>query len=188
MSRLAKKPIHLPENINYNFKNNTVELSNNNGSLKIKIPAGIILSFDEKSRNILVNRQSNEKKAKALQGTIWSLIRNAVEGLVNKFTKELEIIGIGYNAKIEGNTLVLNIGYGHPIKVAIPPSLDVKCLTNTLISIKGIDKQEVGQFAVNIKNIRPINVYTLKGIRFRGEVVKQKPGKAVATGAGGVKK
>ncbi|MFN7182454.1 MAG: 50S ribosomal protein L6 [Planctomycetota bacterium] len=191
MSKLAKKPIYFKEDIQCQLQNNVIKLTNKNGTLEVKIPSGIIVTIDKEKRHILVNRQSDEKRFRALQGTVWALIRNAVEGLTNKFTRELEIIGIGYNAKMEGKTLVLNMGFSHPVKVPVPSSLEVKCVTPTLISITGVDKQQVGQFAINIKKIRPINVYTLKGIKFKGEQIKQKPGKAVVAGTagtGGVKK
>ncbi len=185
MSKLAKKPIIVAPDINCQLENNLLKLSNKNGNLQFSIPEGITVSIDNNNYSILVNRTSDEKQHKALQGTVWSIIRNMVLGLQQGFTKELEIIGVGYNAKVEGKTLVLNVGYNHPIKLQIPDNIEVKCLTNTLISIKGIDKRLVGQFAINVKNVRPINVYTLKGIRFKGEVVKQKPGKAIAAGTGG---
>lgn len=190
MSKLAKKPIVLPPDINYQMENNILKLSNKSGSLQLLIPEGISVRIENRN-TIWVDRKSDEKRYKALQGTVWSLIRNMCIGLQQGFTKELEIIGVGYNAKVEGKTLVLNLGYSHPVKIPIPDNLEVKCLTPTLISVKGIDKQLVGQFATNVKNVRPINVYTLKGIRFKGEIVKQKPGKAVVgstAGGGGTKK
>lgn len=189
MSKLAKKPIIVPQEITYQLQNNSLKLSSKSGNLQLSIPEGIIVSVNNEEHSIMVKRSSNEKRYKSLQGTIWSLIRNMVIGLQKGFTKELEIIGVGYNAKLEGKTLILNVGYNHPVKIQVPDNIEVKCPTTTLISIKGVDKQAVGQFAINVKNIRPINVYTLKGIRFRGEVIKQKPGKAIVSSTtGGVKK
>jgi large subunit ribosomal protein L6 len=185
MSKLAKKPIQYSAELQIKLENNVLTISNKTNSLKITIPPSVKVVIDEQKKIIQVNKNSEDEEDKAMVGTTWSLIRNSIIGLTSGFTKELEIIGIGYNAKVEGNNLILNIGFNHPVKIQIPRGLEVTTPTNTLITIKGYDKQLVGQFATNVKNIRPVNVYTLKGIRFKGEVVKQKPGKAIVGGAGG---
>ena len=124
-----------------------------------------------------VSRPNDEKHVKQLHGTTRALLANMVEGVSNGFTKELELVGIGFRAAVSGKKLTLNVGYSHPVEFAIEDGLTVECASATAIKVSGIDKQRVGEFAANVRAVRKPEPYKGKGIRYKGEYVRRKEGK-----------
>jgi large subunit ribosomal protein L6 len=175
MSRIGKIPIALPDR---------VKVEQKNGSLIVEGPKGKLEScFDEtlaikiEAKQVLIERPSDEKKHKELHGLTRALLQNMVLGVSEGFSKKLEIIGVGYNAKVEAKKLVLNVGFSHSVKLDIPLGLECVIPTPLEIEVKGINKQMVGQFAANIRRVRPPEPYKGKGIRYVGEHVLRKVGK-----------
>ncbi len=185
MSHIGKKPIPIPQNVKVEIKGNSVyaegPLGRNNIELHPLIEAEI---SDEK---IIVRPKGETKQSRALHGLYRSLINNLLEGVSRGFEETLEIVGVGYRASKDGENLVLNVGYSHPVIIKPKPGISFEVLQDPdtrrpLIKVKGIDKQVVGQQAAEIRAVRPPNVYLGKGIRYRGEVVHLKPGKAAKAG------
>ena len=182
MSRLAKKPIPIPSGVQVEVDGNVVRVKGPKGELsqeflpyvKIEVENGNVWIRINES---MVRRRADLKRMRMFQGTYWSLVRNMVKGVSEGYRKELEIVGIGYRAQMQGNKLVLQLGYSHPIVVDIPQDLKVEVPAPNRIIVSGIDKQRVGQLAAQIRAWRPPNVYTGKGIRYVNEVVRQKQGK-----------
>lgn len=151
------------------------------GQLAITVPG--LLSVRVADKQVRVERQGDAKAVKALHGLYRALIANMVEGVVNGFSKELEIVGIGYRAQAVGKQLTLHVGYTHPVVMNIPEGIAVEVPKPTQVIIKGADRQLVGQFAANIRRVAPPEPYKGKGIKYANEVIRRKAGKA-ATGSG----
>jgi len=183
MSRIGKKPIQIPEGVNVEVKNGAVVVTGPKGSLTVNFRPEIEVLVEDKK--ILVKRKGENKLAKSLHGLTRTLIANAVEGVTNGFSKSLEVVGTGYRASLEGETLVLAVGFSHLVKVSPPPGIKFEVEGNNKIKVSGIDKALVGQVAAQIRKIRPPDPYKGKGIRYEGEEVKLKPGKAGKAGAAG---
>jgi len=149
------------------------------GEQEVILPNGVSINLVGDS--VTVSRDSEQKEHKALHGTFRSLIQNAVNGVTEGFTKKLELVGIGYRAAIDDGSLVLQVGFTHSVKMEIPDGLEVKVEKN-VISITGNDKQRVGQFAAIVRDVRRPEPYKGKGIRYQGELVRMKQGKAAKTG------
>lgn len=182
MSRLAKKPIALLENVVVEQKDGELSISGPIGKLTLRILPKTAIVIEDK--NIWVNRTDNSKQSKANQGTMWSLINNAVGGVTAGFIKVLEIEGIGYRAVLEGKNLLLYLGYVNPVRIEIPPELKVEVEKGTIIKISGSDKELVGRVAATIRSFKKPEPYKGKGIRYEGEIIRRKAGKKAA-GAGG---
>lgn len=178
MSRVGKEPVALPKEVKVKVENSFVAVESANNKLQLQIPLGINIEVKEES--VLVTRDNDSKQLKSLHGTIRVLIRNMVKGVTEGFKKELEIIGVGYKAQVKGKNLVLNIGFSHLVEMAIPEGLKVSTLSATRIAVEGIDKQKVGEFAAEIRHVYPPEPYKGKGIRYAGEKVRKKLGKALA--------
>jgi large subunit ribosomal protein L6 len=142
-----------------------------------------VVAAKVEDRKLVVTAKVKTAQDKALWGTWRSHIANLVRGVSTGYEKNLEISGVGYNAKLDGQVLVLTLGYSHPVKLAIPKGLTVACGSPTAISVKGVDKQLVGQFAAEVREARPAEPYNLKGIKYKDEVVRRKAGKTFVTGA-----
>lgn len=177
MSRIGKKPVPIPQNVQ-------VEIRDGNYVL-IKGPLGQIeksfhplVTVKKVDNQIVVERANDEKFAKSLHGLTRALINNMVIGVTQGFEKRLELQGTGYRARVQGNKLILEVGFSHPVELAIPTGLSVTVQDNTKISVKGIDKELVGQFAAIIRRVRPAEPYKGKGVRYEGEKIRQKAGKA----------
>ncbi len=191
MSRIGKTPIEIPEGVKVDIKGNKVTVSNKNGELSIEVQDGI--KVKEVDGQIIVTRRDDSKTQKSYHGLYRSLIQNYVIGLTDGYEKELQVIGTGYTAEVVGPWLKLNVGFAHEILLEIPKSLEVHAeaiprreqgplSVQAKILVKGIDKEVVGKFAAEIKRCRkPLNYATGKGIRFKGEYIKIKPGKTAAT-------
>ncbi|OFV95902.1 MAG: 50S ribosomal protein L6 [Acidobacteria bacterium RIFCSPLOWO2_02_FULL_61_28] len=178
MSRIGKKPIAVPPQVEVNIEDNTVQVKGPKGELQLAIPAGI--RVERQDVQLLVLRQDDSLAAR--HGLVRSLLANNVHGVTQGFLRELEIVGIGYRAEVKGKSAVLfSLGYSHPIEFPIPEGIQISVDRQTRIAVSGIDKQKVGQVAANIRALRPPDPYKNKGIRYAGEVLVKKVGKAGAT-------
>lgn len=182
MSRLAKKPIKIPSDVEVKLDGQFLIFKGKEGELKVKLLDYV--KAEIKNDGIIFNSVAGHKQARANLGTIASLVKNAILGVTKGFTKNLEIEGIGFRASMEGNNLVLNVGFTHPVKIVSPPGIKISVEKNS-INVYGADKTLVGQIAAQIKKVKPVEPYLGKGIRYRGEIVRRKAGKkaAGATGA-----
>lgn len=178
MSRVGKSPIVIPKDVKITVSTGSCLVEASKNKLALPIPPGITVEVVDKT--IVVKRVSNSKQARSLHGTIRMLISNMVEGLTKGFKKELDILGVGYKAQMKGKVLVLNMGFSHPVEMSVPEGLKVSCAGNNKIIIEGIDKQMVGEFTAKIRKIYPPEPYKGKGIRYSGEEVRKKLGKALA--------
>jgi large subunit ribosomal protein L6 len=184
MSKIGRKPVIIPEGVTVSLQDGVVIVKGKKGELNIKIPEGISVEILEKM--ILVKRNGDSKKEKALHGLVRQLINNAVIGVTEGFEKKLDVIGTGYKAEVKGDELILYVGFSKPYSMKIPPGLKVTVEQlktvekNFRITVQGIDKALVGQFAADIRKVRPPNVYVGKGIRYVDEVVRRKAGKKAA--------
>ena len=182
MSRIGKKPVPVGA-AKVTVQDGLVRVEGPKGKLEQKIHPSIKVKLDADKKELVVTRPDDEKQSKALHGLIRSLLANMVEGVTTGYKKSLEIQGVGYKAEQKGKNIVLSVGYANTISVAIPAGVTVALEGPTKIHITGADKQIVGQFAADIRRVRKPEPYKGKGIRYEGEVVKIKPGKAFA-GAG----
>jgi large subunit ribosomal protein L6 len=175
MSRVGKKPIELPTGVTLTNDNGTVTVKGPKGELTRTFNSDIVVAVEENVVN--VSRPSDAKEHRALHGTTRAVIANMVEGVSNGFVRNLELIGVGYRASKQGNKLVLNVGYSHPVEFEPEQGLEIEVPANTKITVRGIDKERVGALAANIRGVRPPEPYKGKGIRYEGEFVRRKEGK-----------
>lgn len=181
MSRVGLKPIALPEGVSCNIASNSVTVKGPKGELSVNYPANYV-SVEEKDGHILVHRLSNEQEYVTNHGTTRANIHNAVVGVKEGFTKELEISGIGYRAAKRGDNIVLNVGFSHEVVIAPLPGVSISVPDETHIKVEGISKQAVGQTAALIHDTKRPEPYGGKGIRYKGEVIIRKEGKRAAGG------
>ena len=175
MSRVGKQPIDLPEGVVAEIGINTIAIKGKKGELKNKYPPSVKIIKEE--GKILVSPLDKSKEAKSAWGLIRTIVNNMVSGVEEGFTKNLEVNGVGYRASVSEGILTLQLGYSHDIKLAIPNDLEVKCVKPTEISITGIDKQKVGQFASEVRSFRKPEPYKGKGIKYAEEIIRRKEGK-----------
>lgn len=176
MSRLAKMPIVLPKGVELKATKNEIEAKGPKGILKLFIPDGISISEEERQVMVLYDEKSGLKKS--MHGLYWSLTNNAVTGVSAGFEKQLSLVGVGYRAAVKGNVLDLQLGFSHPSQVNIPENVQVAVEKSILIKVTGIDKQLVGQFAADVRSLRPPEPYKGKGVRYVDEFVRKKAGKS----------
>ncbi len=179
MSRIGRKPITLPQGVSVEVEPGLVRVKGPKGALEVAVDPEMKVVVEDGV--VRVERPSDARRHRALHGLTRTLIANAVIGVTEGYTKELEIKGIGYRAKMSGNKLELSVGFSHPVIFEPPEGVKVEVPEPTRIRVSGIDKQQVGQVAANIRAIRPPDAYKGKGIRYVGEVVRLKPGKAGTT-------
>jgi large subunit ribosomal protein L6 len=180
MSRVGKKPIPLPKGVKVSV-GDQLQVEGPKGKLTVPIPAGISIQQADGTLHI---RRENDQHA-ALHGLTRALAANAVHGVSAGFTKELDIVGIGYRADVKGRIAIFTLGYSHPIEVLLPDGVDLKVDKQTHLVLSSYDRQLLGQVAANIRSLRKPDPYKNKGVRYTGEVLRKKVGK---TGAGGGKK
>ena len=178
MSRVGLDPINVPSQVKVELQESTVRVEGPKGKLLHTVPEGIRL--ERQDAQLLVKRANNEKKVKSLHGLTRTLVSNMVKGVTDGFMKELEIQGVGFRAQVTGNKLELFVGFTHPVNYPIPQGITIEAPKPTQLVIKGIDKALVGQVAARIRDFAPPEPYKGKGIRYVGEVVRRKAGKAVA--------
>ncbi len=182
MSRLGRKPIDVPDKVKVNLAGATVHVEGPAGKLAWTARPEIKVRI-EGGKRVVIERSSDTKLVKSLHGTARSLIAGMIKGVQAGYEKILDISGVGYGAKMAGEKLTLIIGFSHPVEFTVPKGLTVACPTATSISIKGADKQSVGEFAAKVRRTRKAEPYNQKGIKYRDEVVRRKAGKTFVTGA-----
>ncbi|PAQ15135.1 50S ribosomal protein L6 [Bacillaceae bacterium SAOS 7] len=175
MSRVGKKPIELLEGVTVTNDNNTVTVKGPKGELTRTFHKDMKIEIEGNVINI--TRPSDSKEHRTNHGTTRALLANMVEGVSKGFEKSLELIGVGYRAQKQGNKLVLNVGYSHPVEMEPEAGVEVEVPSNTKVIVKGVSKERVGAFAANIRDVRPPEPYKGKGIRYEGEYVRRKEGK-----------
>jgi large subunit ribosomal protein L6 len=181
MSRIGKKPIALPRGVKVNIADSQVEVTGPKGTLMTRVPEGISLRVD--GEQLIIERESPDKAA--LHGLTRALVQNAVTGVTEGFTRQLDVVGVGYKAEVQKGRVIFNLGYSHPIEFPLPKGIDVKIERvnkpiqqyQTTLTITGIDRQQVGQVAADMRSLRRPDPYKGKGMRYSNEKLKLKPGK-----------
>ena len=176
MSRIGKKPVPVPSGVTISIDAQSVAVKGPKGELSRLLPAEVSVSKD--GEQVIVTRQDDSRTARARHGLSRTLIANMVEGVSKGFEKRLEIKGVGYRAAVKGKTLTMSLGYSHPVEFEPPPGIDFKVESNTNVIVTGIDKELVGTVAAKIRDARPPEPYKGKGVRYLGEMVRRKAGKA----------
>jgi large subunit ribosomal protein L6 len=181
MSRVGNKMIVVPKGVSIKVGESALEVQGPKGKLQTPVPPGIkfILSGTE----LVCSRRDDERQQRAFHGMARALAQNAVKGVTQGFTKDLDIVGVGYKAIVEGRKVVFTLGFSHPVEFKIPEGITISVDKQTRITVTGIDRQKVGQVAAEIRGLRKPDPYKQKGIRYVGEILKKKAGKAGATGA-----
>lgn len=176
MSRIGKKPIEVPEQVTVTVdEHNNVVVKGPKGELKNTFNTDI--KIEQEGNVITLVRPSDSKEHRSIHGTTRSLLDNMVTGVSAGFERKLELVGVGYRASLQGQKLVLNVGYSHPVEFTPEEGIEVEVPANTKITVRGIDKERVGALASNIRQVRPPEPYKGKGIRYEGEMVRRKEGK-----------
>ena len=177
MSIIGQNPILIPEGVKVSLEDTVVRVSGPNGSLDFNFKKEMIISQNDGS--IIVKRGSDNREQKSLHGTTRQMINNMIIGVSKGFSKELEIIGVGYQAQVQGSRLQLQLGFSHDVYFDMPDGIKVTAANRTEVKVEGIDKQLVGAVAAKIRSFRPPEPYKGKGIRYKGEYVRSKQGKTV---------
>lgn len=179
MSRVGKQPVAIPGGVSVDVAaDRTVTVKGPKGSLQMGLRPEIDVAVESSIATVEPNGTGAERQSRAFHGLTRALLNNMVEGVSKGFEKQLEIIGVGWNAAIQGKQLVLNIGFCHPVSFELVDGLEAECPNPTTIVVRGIDKQAVGQFAARVRKVRPPEPYKGKGIRYSGEYVRRKVGKS----------
>jgi large subunit ribosomal protein L6 len=178
MSRIGKKPVNVPQGVDVSYDNGSLKVKGPKGNLACKIASGI--SFEREGETLTVVRANDSGAVRSAHGLMRALLSNMVEGVTKGFVKDLEIIGVGYKAEVKGQKLVMNLGFSHPIEYPFPSGIEivVNPKDRTKLSVKGIDKETVGQVAAELRGYRPPDSYKGKGVRYVGEYVRLKAGKS----------
>ena len=178
MSRIGNRELKVPANVTVEVNDNVVTVKGPKGELSYTFNNELTVKVEEGS--VTIERSNDSKKVKEMHGTTNALISNMIEGVSNGFSKGLEIVGVGYSFNVKGKTLVVKAGYSHPVEVAIPDGIELESVSNTEITVKGISKELVGEFAANVRKIRKPEPYKGKGIRYKDERIIRKVGKKAA--------
>lgn len=178
MSRIGKLPVNIPDGVQVTLQDGLMTVKGPKGELKRELHNEMEVVVEEKQ--ILVNRPSESNKHKALHGLTRTLVNNMVEGVTKGYEKNLELVGVGYRAQLQGKKLVLQVGYSHPVEFEPSNTIQIEVPAPNKITVKGIDKEEVGSLAAKIRAVREPEPYKGKGIRYEGERIKLKAGKAGA--------
>lgn len=180
MSRIGLRPIPVPGGVDITLEPGFVKVKGPKGELSQEVSQ--MLNIEQQNGDLVVTRPNDERRNRQLHGLTRTLIANMVTGVTDGFTRVLEIQGVGYRAALEGKTLVLNVGYSHPVRMEPPEGITFAVENPTRLSVSGIDKQLVGEVAARIRRVRPPEPYKGKGIRYQGEFVRRKAGKAGKVG------
>jgi large subunit ribosomal protein L6 len=178
MSRVGQAVITVPAGVDIKTQDDQVQVKGTHGQLSMRVPDGIGVAFDTGKRELAVSREDDRRELRALHGLTRALVANMVRGVVQPWEKKLEIIGVGYQASLASGKLTLNVGFANPVVIAIPKGVTCELPDNTHVVLKSADRQAVGQIAANVRSVRPPEPYKGKGIRYAGEHVKRKQGKA----------
>ncbi|MGB9840446.1 50S ribosomal protein L6 [Thermovenabulum sp.] len=178
MSRVGKKPVEIPKNVEVKIEGNKVTVKGPKGTITKEFHKSMTIKMED--GKVIVERPSDEKEHKALHGLTRTIIANMVNGVVNGYQKSLVLEGVGYRAAKQGNKLVLTVGYSHPVEIEAPEGIEFEVPAQNKVIVKGIDKELVGITAANIRKVKEPEPYKGKGIRYENEVVRRKVGKAGA--------
>jgi large subunit ribosomal protein L6 len=178
MSRIGKKPVPVLDGVKVSIAGRTFKVEGPKGKLEYEFRPEVTVEYDEATKRVIVGRNSDERQARAFHGLTRSLINNMIIGVKDGYEKRLEIIGVGYIASLKGQLLQLRVGYANEVEKTIPAGLEVTCPDQTHVVVRGCDKQQVGHFAAEVRAARKPEPYKGKGVRYQGEHVKIKPGKA----------
>ncbi len=176
MSRIGKRPVEIPDKVTVTLKGQSVAVKGPKGELSRVLPPEVVL--EQQDKTIVVTRRDESRNARQRHGLCRTLVANMVEGVSKGFEKKLQIIGVGYRAQVQGKNLVLNVGYSNPVTIEPPEGVQVAVDGNTNVTVSGINKEVVGNTAAQIRAVRPPEPYKGKGIRYEGEYVRRKVGKA----------
>jgi large subunit ribosomal protein L6 len=175
MSRIGKKPVHVPAGVDVKVAGSVVSVKGPLGKLDWTLTPDIGVAVEKDQ--IVVTRSSDDRKVRALHGLVRAELNNMVHGVTKGYERNLEITGVGFKAAVQGRTMSFNVGYINPVVFPIPTGIDVKVDKQTLINVKGVDKRLVGQVAAKLRAIKPPDVYKQKGVRYAGEALRKKEGK-----------
>lgn len=175
MSRIGRQPINIPEGVKIEIEKTLIKVSGPKGTVEYRIPQAIIVKTE--GQNLILKSQDESRMSNSLLGTCRSIIANMVKGASESWMKELELVGTGFRAEVSGDTLVLNLGFSHPVKIKAPAGINFKVEKN-MIGVEGADKDKVGLIASRIRDAKPPEPYKGKGIMYKGEVIRRKAGKA----------
>ena len=178
MSRIGKKPIEIPSGVNITLDGKTIRIKGPKGEMQWTYPERIAVTVGE--GKVVVNRSGDLKADRSLHGLTRSLISNMVTGVSEGFQRKLELVGVGYRASMQGKDLNLSLGFSHPVVFTTPEGITIETPTQTEVLVKGADKQRVGEVAAKIRGFRPPEPYKGKGVRYQGEQIRRKTGKAGA--------
>jgi large subunit ribosomal protein L6 len=181
MSRVGRKVIDVPAGVKVQVGDRTLAVQGPKGKLETPVPQGIKFALD--GAKLSCQRDNDEQRLRALHGMARALAQNAIKGVTEGFSKDLDIVGVGYRATVEGKKVVFALGYSHPVEFKVPEGITIAVEKQTRVTVSGIDRQKVGQVAAEIRGLRRPDPYKQKGIRYVGEQLKKKAGKAGATGA-----
>jgi len=181
MSRVGRKPVPLPKGVKVHPSSGTLRLEGPKGALDLPVPAPIEVRVEE-AAVLVTNPQPESRRARAVHGLVRALLANGVRGVTQGFERKLEIVGTGWSARLQGRDVSLQVGFAHPVVVRTPEGVDAEVPAANQIVVRGPDRQRVSQAAAAIRDVRPPEPYNGKGIRFEGEVIRRKAGKAFATG------
>ena len=181
MSRVGRKVIAVPASVKVSVSERALEVQGPKGKLTTPVPPGI--KFALSGQELSCQRAGDERQVRAFHGMARALAQNAIKGVTEGFSKDLDIVGVGYRAQVEGSKVVFALGYSHPVEYQVPEGIKIAIEKQTRVTVSGIDRQKVGQVAAEIRDLRRPDPYKQKGIRYVGEVLKKKAGKAGATGA-----
>jgi large subunit ribosomal protein L6 len=179
MSRIGNKPVALPEKVKVQIEGRQISVEGPLGKLDWEHPPNVSVAHDEQAREVRVHRKDNQRQSRALHGLTRALIQNMVTGVTQGYEKRLEIHGVGYLAALADKTLQLRVGYANELQVPVPEGLEVTVPDQQHVVVRGIDKQKVGAFAAEVRSLRKPEPYKGKGIRYYGEQIRRKQGKAM---------
>ena len=178
MSRIGKRPVAIPDGVTVTVGGGEIQVKGPKGQISGPLPAPISAKVED--GQVVLERPDDQKANRALHGLARALTNNMVVGVTEGFKRGLEIEGVGYRAEVKGDTLTLTLGFSHPVDMKVPKGLSVSMDGNTKLTVEGVDKQAVGQFAADIRKLRPPEPYKGKGIRYAGEHIRRKVGKTGA--------
>lgn len=182
MSRVGNAQITIPSGVTIEKSGHNLVVNGPKGFLTVEVVPEIKVEIE--GSQIMVKRKNDQKRVKALHGLTRNLIVNMITGVTEGFSKNLELVGVGFRVQVSGDKLSLNVGYSHPVEISAPPGITFEVIDNTKVKVSGIDKQLVGQVAADIKKFRLPDVYKGKGIKYEGEYIRKKVGKTGKVGVG----
>lgn len=182
MSRIGKKPVAVPSGVDVKIGDAEITVKGKHGELTLPFHPAMQVVLDADAKELRVERPDDSRESRALHGLTRSLISNMVQGVQEPFTKRLEVVGVGYQASLAGSDLSLQVGFANTVKLSVPEGVICEVPAATSIVVKSVDKQKCGQFAANVRRVRPPEPYKGKGIRYQGEYIRRKSGKAFASG------